>query len=148
MTIKSKIKNFEKAVEKELRSKNEYYRVNKEELNLYKTYMSEITHKLNNFLETEGFKIRYNPDIHMGIEHFLSNIFKNEWEINDKIVSFIDKLPRFKSNLKFPKQYCGLAFRVACDIELPLNLTRKDFSSCPSYEEYQNYVHEVIYDMD
>ena len=28
MTTKSKIKNFEKAVEKELRSKNEYYRVN------------------------------------------------------------------------------------------------------------------------
>ncbi len=147
-SISNKIKKYEAAFNEQKKASLAWDELNKKENELYDKYMVDFAGKINDFLSSIGVNLIFDYKKDLNIDHF---IYKHS-ELDDKkiedIFAYSDSLPRFESGINFPDQKSGLAFRTFLNLNLPIDLKQKDFSSKEIFEDYKQCVYSATHDFD
>lgn len=145
----TKIQKYEEAILKEIKNKEKRASLLAKEDILYAQYNEKCAEKINNFLKSIGSKKSYDPSKNSCTEYFVVDNFEEGSEEQSKVIDFCEKnITNLESGIEISKSLFLSSYRVFAELNIPLNLTRKDFSSDEIFKMYKEHVYSATHDND
>lgn len=145
----TKIQKYEEAILEEIKNNKERASLLSKEDALYAQYNKKCAEKINNFLLGIGSKKSYDPSKNSCIEYFIVDNLEEGSEEQSKVIEFCEKnIENFESGIDIPKSLFLSSYKVFAKLNIPLNLTRNDFSFDETFEMYKEHVYSATHDND
>lgn len=145
----TKIQKYEDAVLKELKNLEDRKLLGTKEDELYCQYNKKCAEKINKFLDGIGSDKRYDSNECSCVENFIVDNFEEGSEEQGKVIAFCENnIISFESRIEIPKSLCLSSYKVFLDLNIPMNLTKGDFSSIEIFKIYKEHVYSATHDND
>ncbi len=113
----------------------------------YNKYLNICADKINAFLKEQGSSIHYDPSKDSGYVEFITNNFEPCTKEQKAIIDFVETLPPYESSLKITPFKMD-SYNLFFELEIPYDLTKKEFSTEENYRVYKQHVFSATHDFD
>ena len=143
------IKKYDNAISHDINTTNAMFELWRNEDSARMEYLRECAIKINHYLESKGSSLRYNPEMNSDYVEFITNNFELGSTEQKEIIDFVDNLPPFEgSGIEIKPSNTMTSYEVFYEENIPLNLTKSDFSSEDNYRIYEQHVYAATHDFD